>query len=355
MKFNNSIQVLRAVAAIMVVVHHLIILATQYGLWEEQNSSLSIGVDIFFLLSGYIMTMLVDTSPCGMRASWIFLLARLKKILPLYWTISLLTIFLVSIGWLSVWENRSYDWPYVISSFLLVPDNAWPYSRPLVNVGWTLIYEMAFYLVMTIAILLPRKFRYPFSLVLIGGGYMVGELYHLSGAWAFYLDRIIILFPLGGAIYYLNGFTLKKPFYVMICIFCLLAGGWSIYLLWGLGDNHGGISWNVVSLLILIGGLSTQYFIPWERFSPLVKIGNASYSLYLTHILFFPAFGWLLGLTGNKTIMCVILLVSLVICILFSHVVYYTLEKNGWKVFKKGIDLFPRRFSNLSMNERIGL
>ncbi|MCW9533237.1 acyltransferase family protein [Klebsiella oxytoca] len=90
---NYSIQALRAVAAIFVVVDHTL---TQFNLYNLnagyagkilsnlENLGL-IGVYIFFIISGYIMSMTTNNKPSGFNSAAIFIKKRLIRIYPTYW------------------------------------------------------------------------------------------------------------------------------------------------------------------------------------------------------------------------------------------------------------------------------
>jgi len=144
-----NIQVLRAVAALMVVCDHILFdwhhsHGNTFPHWFNTTVG-SAGVDLFFVISGFIMfetTRGRDTSPVS------FLAKRLIRIAPLYW---LLVIVLAA---KSYEHNPShFDWEWLVQSLLFLPhvegDMAgarFPSAYfPILFVGWTLIFEMFFY------------------------------------------------------------------------------------------------------------------------------------------------------------------------------------------------------------------
>ena len=149
----QSIQYLRALAALGVVIFHA-------SPAEHPFMVGNAGVDIFFVISGFIMWSITEERPASPAA---FLKDRLIRIAPLYW---LLTTLLV-VGALVVpklFPNLRIDLPYVAGSFLFVPmrppgstgaDPIWP----VLVQGWTLNYEMFFYVLFSLCLFLRPSLR----------------------------------------------------------------------------------------------------------------------------------------------------------------------------------------------------
>jgi len=83
----DHIQALRGIAALMVVVSHLLIIERKYsvdqilGEWAVFGMA---GVDLFFVISGFIMVYVMWDRPRGVKASAEFLWGRASRIYPLY-------------------------------------------------------------------------------------------------------------------------------------------------------------------------------------------------------------------------------------------------------------------------------
>ena len=142
-----EIQILRAVAALAVVVMHIGIELRYWAkatlTWTEAGNA---GVDLFFVISGFIMVFIAWDRFGSRGAPVDFFVRRLIRIVPLYW--------LVTTGYVLA---NSYPASRIITSYLFVLDfsaNAAP--LPVVLQGWTLNYEMFFYLVLALALFLPR-------------------------------------------------------------------------------------------------------------------------------------------------------------------------------------------------------
>jgi peptidoglycan/LPS O-acetylase OafA/YrhL len=115
-----------------------------------------IGVDIFFVISGFVMCLLMEEGAGKPGAAGYFLLRRLIRVAPPYWlftTLMLLAIFLFS-GSVS---QQAPTLAEVVASYSFVP---WPQEsgamRPVLSLGWTLNYELFFYLACTLSMLHRR-------------------------------------------------------------------------------------------------------------------------------------------------------------------------------------------------------
>lgn len=152
-----SIQILRAVAAWIVVLHHM---------GREFDSSFAeffaqqgnFGVDIFFVISGFVMYYIMENRDQDAKE---FILNRLFRIVPAYWVA---TFFLIISRSLMPNEFHYTDWSVtsLISSLLFIPvDNPsgiGPFP-PLV-VGWTLNVEIFFYILLCFCFLFGRRWRF---------------------------------------------------------------------------------------------------------------------------------------------------------------------------------------------------
>lgn len=159
----DNIQALRALAALLVVFVHLDPLARLAG-WPARSMAFGHGgVDLFFVISGLVMVVTTAGRPTTPAA---FLRDRLVRIAPLYWTITLL-VFGVAVLAPSLMQTTRADPAQLLKSLAFVP-----YVRsdgllqPVVFVGWTLNYEIAFYVVFALGLALRRR---PVGLALVIG------------------------------------------------------------------------------------------------------------------------------------------------------------------------------------------
>jgi peptidoglycan/LPS O-acetylase OafA/YrhL len=192
----RNIQALRALAAFMVVCVHLQALALLAGAPANATDAGNAGVDLFFVISGFIMVFTTGRKPQGPLA---FLGARVRRIVPLYWSVTL-AVFLVALLAPRLTQNTEADLPHLIGSLLFLPVQREDGTlRPTVFVGWTLNFEMAFYALFALGLAAPRRW--------IGVGATVGVLL-VAVVWGwlvrpsapalgFYTTPMILEFGLG--------------------------------------------------------------------------------------------------------------------------------------------------------------
>lgn len=144
-----NIQALRALAALLVVVVHLEGLGAPLGLRQEFFDPFAVGVDLFFVISGFIMVHTTSRHPI---APGVFLLNRLARIAPLYWLLTL-GVFLIALGRPAMLGGTQADWDALWRSLAFIPhERADGTLRPVLFVGWSLNLEMAFYCLFALAL-----------------------------------------------------------------------------------------------------------------------------------------------------------------------------------------------------------
>ena len=150
-----AIQAMRGIAALAVLIHHL----GQYaGLrfsagWLLPGSGLLwSGVDVFFVLSGFLMTWSSFEKSDAVRNSVAFLIGRAGRIYPPYWAALILTLVIAHAIPRAMPEEAVCP---VLCQVSLMPFS----GKPLLGPAWTLSYEVIFYLIFSALLLLPRKTR----------------------------------------------------------------------------------------------------------------------------------------------------------------------------------------------------
>lgn len=278
----SSIQFLRGIAALMVVLTHIAHKGQQYGTgslnWFHVGGN---GVDLFFIISGFIMCVTTHNKKITLLN---FLLHRVIRIIPLYWVLSLaaLIVFLI----VPHMVNSSGGKTGIIQSFFLIPDGV----KFLIQNGWTLSYEFYYYLIFAVFIFLTdvRSMRYVGVLLTILVLSVMGQvLKPATPLPAFLLNNMLLEFLLGvlGFVIISNVRLGQVSAYLMI----ILGVAWVTYnnvygapeLLFGKVVNSG-----LPMFLIFLGSLTLE---PWFAtckgwlVRAFEQVGNSSYSLYLIH------------------------------------------------------------------------
>lgn len=149
----HPIQALRLLSALWVVVYHATNspnVAPGNGLWHNFTGLGYLGVDIFFVISGYIMALNSHHRPPGLRQALSFLAVRLTRIYSGWWP-----VFLLCCAVLGSAALQGKDLP---GSFLLYQLN---FNVLVLPVTWTLTFELYFYVVIAGSLLLPQRLRTP--------------------------------------------------------------------------------------------------------------------------------------------------------------------------------------------------
>jgi peptidoglycan/LPS O-acetylase OafA/YrhL len=324
------VQVLRAVAALMVVLHHSTILLGERTRTEGNWVNGGAGVDIFFVISGFVMT--ISTAPllASKHPARIFLARRLERILPMYWLVTTLKVVLVLAAPALAINALGTPW-HVIGSYLMFPS-----YEPVIIAGWTLNFEMAFYILFAVAL----AWRVP-MLRIVAPVLLVTVVLGVSPPSR---DRHLIPFYENSmVIEFLFGILLAKSLPMVRRIAWPIASamvttGFAALLFWS-DPNFSilrGVLWGVPALAVVCGAVALEGRI--GRISPtwLLELGDASYSIYLTHGLALPALGIVLvHLLPHSGFQTNVLLCTLVVCCtLVGEVTYRLVEKPITNWFK---------------------
>jgi exopolysaccharide production protein ExoZ len=286
MKFSPVIQYLRAVAATMVLCYHVIFhwIPGQ----EPHYRLLSAGVDIFFVLSGFVMWSLT----AGHQGdSWDFFSRRLKRIVPLYWLMTTLMVVVVLVLPGATLTSK-FDLRHVVSSYFFIPA-IHPVKgnfEPLLFPGWTLNYEMMFYLLMALALLWPMRFRLPLILIFLSAMMAMGFIPHSDKSLiAFYSKSVLAEFGMGCVL----GFLIEHDLGAR-------ARAWNGAALIGLAivaffalahftQLGRGIAWGIPAALLVSGCVFNERSRGTTPLPLLLLLGDASYAIYLTHVIVLSA------------------------------------------------------------------
>ncbi len=297
-----GIHVLRGLAAFAVVVHHASYELTGLGIptWLPDAEAGAFGVDIFFVISGFVMVY-ASRGLFG-RASngWGFLWRRIARVAPLYWLVTTAVLAILALSWRKEgvpesavgWIAGSYlFWPVVGPSGL---------GLPVLGVGWTLLYEMFFYVVFAATLAFSMRHA---ALVLTAIFLALAVVFYqaeLPYAARFLFNPIILEFVAGMwlALAYLKGVRVPRTIGFAAAAGAALVAlglGHQVYGPWGAWRPF---IWGPLALLI-VGGLTLARPAPDLSPGPLRRfadlMGDSSYALYLTHM---PTF-WVLQIVSR--------------------------------------------------------
>lgn len=290
------------------------------------------GVDLFFVISGFIMVT-ISTGRFGIRGeARRFLWQRCVRVYPIYWVyaFAVLAVFLVHPGWV----NSEHGAPNLLRSFLLLPQR----NLPLLLVAWTLVYEMFFYLVFAVVLRWVRPRR---LLVALLGWAAVTTLGALVLAPTpqepvlFLVFSPLILEFIGGCLVALSArAALGGRAGAMLALGGLAALIASTVALDWSGAEFPSLGWPRVFLYglpaaCLVAGVIRLEAAGWRRLfpRPLVLVGDASYSLYLSHILVIAVVGriWVGYLAGPLALNHIVALVCVFIATIAAGIVGFRL------------------------------
>lgn len=321
-----NIQILRALAAIIVIFVHaqdwVIKNGFSYGDYENLTFNVrywgNVGVDLFFVISGYIMFMINSKKQ---RDSLDFLINRILRIVPIYWLLTF-CIFILYLILPSLFRATTYGVEQVLTSLFFI-SHFWGYEVPALYVGWTLEYEVFFYVLFSLTLLFRINNIYRLLILLI--------IFSISVYFSWY-SSIAFDFLYGGVIFimfdkfkwlknYKNNF-----FWVLI----ILAFAYIFYHA-HIDQSDRYIYWGIPSAIILFSSLMIKEI----KSVVLSQLGDASYSIYLMQVFTLPAMTKVLvKLTPNMPGILVFLIIS-IFSIFVGYLFYWLIERNLNLLVKK--------------------
>jgi peptidoglycan/LPS O-acetylase OafA/YrhL len=289
-----SIQALRGLAAGLVVVAHIF----EHPVRGDPSGLLltgRFGVEIFFVISGLVMTHVAGDRSFNPGA---FAIRRILRIVPLYWACSIL-VYGIALVAPALLKTTVADLPHLVLSLLFIPDpgpQAASDWRPLFKLGWTLNYEMFFYAALT-ALFWCRRGRQR-SIIL---SLVLGSLILLSFAippkesmLAFYANIALMPFLVGVWMAEFSDSFAKMPRWGIVALIGASAIGVAALYRVPFAELRalgGHAIMTLAAMLLVATGLACENRFPQRGF--LKMVGDSSYSLYLTH-MFVVGFAWAL-------------------------------------------------------------
>jgi exopolysaccharide production protein ExoZ len=300
-----SIQYARAAAALLVLLYH--VATTLDGAGDTSPSERWLapfrwfgfaGVDLFFVISGVVMTVTCYARLGDARQIVPFLKRRVARIYPLYWACFAAVVAIAAAAPQLVTRDK-LNGEHILKSALLWPQR----DYPIVAVAWTLSFEMYFYLAFAALMTLPRRAFVP-----------------ALGAWAVAVVALAVawhdpaytglrgnlqppLFASPLALEFIAGCVVGLAFCrrAMPAAGSATALGAALFV--GAGGYFGAVQpeqaayglarvavYGTASALLLYGVVGLELAGRVSTSRALTFWGDASYSLYLTHVYVILAF-----------------------------------------------------------------
>ncbi|HGM5268475.1 acyltransferase family protein [Serratia nevei] len=327
----NNIQILRALAVLMVIANHSSGLVYKYGFNADGFLQVghwgAYGVDIFFVISGYIMAM-IDKVKSKTPAS--FIKDRFVRIVPVYWIFTLLMIFMQAV-YPEAFREGLFTNEQNISSMLFI-SYLLGYDYPTIYVGWSLELEMTFYAIFALCLFIGNQF--------IKISLLVALIFILS--FLGFMRPAAVEFSFGILLYYLaNGLKIENklsafwfiPLIVTLVTMLMISDMPIDLVSWSRPLVIGTISFAMVAFSIACVDLRKGFF---------TYIGDASYSIYLVQVFSLPiimklSVKLLHGMDGIYAFM-----ISIIFTVLSGVIFHECVEKNIINLVKRK----PLKFFN---------
>lgn len=348
-----SLQMLRAVAALVVMWSHSIIeLERISGVDLAAISPIlrmgRVGVDVFFVISGFVMVYVSVDGFSRPKETKRFLLRRIARVVPVYWFYTSLVLL---IGIIAPKLLRGLDLSplYVAASYLFIPmqPSDGGEMHPLFGLGWTLNYEMFFYVLFAPLLLLTlNRAMIVLNLIFLSLVFCGLWLEPADGAFWFWTRSIILEFVSGAllAVIFIKGLrheTTSAIVMVGVAIIWLFV----MATYWNRGNSDvrflvTGIPAILIAAAFILTKPSSLDLTTQSITRMFLLLGDASYSLYLVHMFVIRALTLLLpvGILGNLY-PYLFLLITFVISAIVAIASYKIIEKPSNQAMRRWLNV----------------
>lgn len=275
-----SIQYLRALAAILVAIQHANSGPIHVDLTRLEPGRF--GVNLFFVISGYIMW---ATTTAARRSPRQFWMARIIRVVPLYWifTSLYLAIFMLHPAALN---HPSNDLVHIAKSYAFVPA-VHPLLQdivPVYSLGWTLNYEMFFYAVFGLALFIDNQgARLAIVTLTLGGLVVAGFAWRPAGPILHtYTSELFVEFLCGTLIAAASDRLMASGPRAAVPILGA-AVLWLAATYAGKFDGSYMLMYGLPAALTVAGLIGLEHALRMRPSNFALLVGDASYSLYLCH------------------------------------------------------------------------
>lgn len=272
----RSVQYLRAVAAFAVLIFHAC---------EPVGRSFvvgSAGVDVFFVISGFILWHIAAQRQPRPGA---FLLGRIIRIVPAYWAVTLAMVA-ASLMVANSFPRLSPEPWHVLLSLLFVP-HADPHGLvfPVLAAGWTLNFEMFFYVLFALSLALPARLRLGVLVGALAGLALLGLVGRPDDPILKSATSPLLVEFAAGALLASRAAADRLPRAWVGA--CALALGIAVFVAQGFLPNTPQSvrlgAWGVPALLLVGGAVTVERRVGMPTLPFGLLLGDASYAIYLVH------------------------------------------------------------------------
>lgn len=303
-----GIQLLRGLAALLVVFHHYVGTSTERGfviagLAGSQVGN--VGVDIFFIISGFIMEYTSGGKPYvpGDRAR--FIARRLIRILPLYWTLTILAFAIATLSGNAVHSPAPVH-QFITSMLVLPGDDGTGKTGYIISMAWTLTYEFYFYLLFSVLLSATARTRFMILALTFGLCAVAERVFAPTHPLLGILTNPLLFEFLAGCLLaqlFRAGKTISQ--FASILLIGLAAVVLLLELKLQVQDSWARLAaWGIPAAMLVYGTvLCSTSLRPGRRPLPiqaLEHVGDISYSLYLSHFFSIALFVRLYAMLSKK-------------------------------------------------------
>ncbi|HPF46319.1 MAG: acyltransferase [Alphaproteobacteria bacterium] len=333
----HTLQILRAFAAWMVFYYHFMMQFHQFQTDNILGYAFSeygeFGVDIFFVLSGFVMYF--SASPNNTK-SYSFFIKRVFRVVPTYWFYTFMVIFCLALFPIGFSYTDYTAKSLVLSLFFIPHDNpsGWMPS-PLLTVGWTLNFEMAFYTILSISLAISRKHARILCFLIVAALPLVWPKNTFFSAVLG--NTLLYEFLAGFSVAYLISTQFFKIIFKARLIAALVTG-FAGLVLWKYFHVHDIFRLLAASFIVLSAVLFNRYIHEKNIFASfLIKLGDYSYSTYLAHTIILGIVYHFFHETLSSTQETILLIAMTMALLMISKVSYDLIEQNRHLIRLKNI------------------
>ncbi|WP_291845950.1 acyltransferase [Bradyrhizobium sp.] len=281
----QSLQQLRVFAASIIVLYHTELQITRLtdGVHEHSLGFGAAGTDLFFAIGGFILVYTCHDRQVTFGA---FLYRRFVRIAPLYWLFTLLMLIVLLVAPHYLVTAKAEFW-HVVFSFAFIP-----YPHPVLGVdvpflfsGWVLNHFAFVYLLFGSLLFMSTGRRIvgvaAALSILVVLKVLFGDRSHLLN---FYGSTVVLDFVLGMVVAWLFLTRYESP-WIIVAVLLVGASMFAMGVLRGVSEgSERALYWGGADAAFLFACVSVEKRWGWPKVRFLSRLGDASYSVFVSHL-----------------------------------------------------------------------